>query len=125
MKEHNSALTKRAQELRKGNRATRQEKHLWYDFLRDYPLQFHRQVIFGYYIVDFYCPDAGLVIEVDGSQHFEPEAIAYDAQRTAELEGAGCTVIRYTNEDIDRRFYSVCEEIDHRIKQLLKADTLS
>ena len=57
----------RAQELRRN--MTRQEKHLWYDFLRSYPIKFYRQRPIGNYIVDFYCSEAHLVIELDGNQH--------------------------------------------------------
>ena len=54
---------------------TNEERHLWYEFLRDYPLRFSRQKILGKYIVDFYCAKAKLVIEVDGSQHFETKGL--------------------------------------------------
>ena len=50
---------------------TKEERHLWYDFLRTLPVNFYRQKVLGSYIVDFYCASAKLVIELDGSQHFE------------------------------------------------------
>ena len=111
MLENNPFLKQRAQELRKNRTATKQEKHLWYDFLRKQTPQFHRQVIMGNYIVDFYCPGVKLVIELDGAQHFEPESMEYDRERTQYLETLGCRVVRYTNSDIDRRFEYVCDHI--------------
>lgn len=59
---------------------TRQEKHLWYDFLRSYPIKFYRQRPIGNYIVDFYCSEAHLVIELDGNQHYDPDAEKYDTE---------------------------------------------
>ena len=59
---------------------TKEEKHLWYDFLKDYPKRFLRQKIIGKYIVDFYCSAAKIVIELDGSQHFEDKGIDYDKE---------------------------------------------
>ena len=95
--------------------ATKQENHLWYDFLRKHSLRFNRQHIIGEYIVDFYCPKANLVIELDGSQHYEEEAITYDKQRTAYLESLGLVVMRFTNTDIDRNFDGVCQVIEQTI----------
>ena len=63
--EHNQKLTPRAQQLRKN--MTKEERKLWYEYLRDYPHQFRRQVAFGNYILDFYCAAAKLAIELDGS----------------------------------------------------------
>jgi len=70
----------RAQELRRN--MTRQERHLWYDFLQSYSVQFRRQKQIGPYIVDFYCSRAKLIIELDGSQHYEEEVNAYDKERS-------------------------------------------
>ncbi|MBQ3077617.1 MAG: endonuclease domain-containing protein [Clostridia bacterium] len=103
-----------AKDLRKN--ATKQEQHLWYDFLRTYPVRFQRQKPVGGYIVDFYCHKARLVIELDGSQHFEREALEYDQRRTAALEQVGLIVLRFTNRDIDRQFPGVCGAI-HRVVQ--------
>ena len=66
---HNKALTPIARKLRKD--MTREERHLWYDFLREYPIRFLRQKVIGSYVVDFYCAAAKLVVELDGSQHYE------------------------------------------------------
>ena len=69
-RKHNPALTSNARTLRKN--MTKEERHLWYDFLRGYPIRFLRQKVIDRYIVDFYCHDARLVVELDGSQHFDP-----------------------------------------------------
>ena len=113
---HREEFRKRAQVLRK--EGTKEERHLWYDFLKRYPVQFKRQVVFGNYIVDFYCPQAKLAVELDGSQHYEREKLEYDRQRTECLEKTyGITVIRFPNSDINQRFEGVCQEIDRRIKR--------
>ena len=65
----------------------------------------------GRFIVDFYCPKQKLVIELDGSQHFETDAMAYDRERTQYLEGLGCRVVRFTNAQVDNQFSSVCQQI--------------
>ena len=77
----------------------------------------HRQKVFGNYIVDFYIADANLVIELDGSQHYEENGKQADAQRDAYLASLGLTVLRYSNEDINLRFLSVCEDIWNRLKK--------
>ncbi len=63
-------------------------------------LRFLRQKAFGRYVVDFYCAEARLVVELDGSVHDTPEARTYDAQRTAELEARGLKVVRFRNEEV-------------------------
>ena len=114
---YNKKLVSNAQELRKN--MTAEERHLWYDFLKDYPIRFIRQKVLGKYIVDFYCAKAGLIIELDGSQHFEPENLEKDVQRTAYLEQYGLSVIRIPNNEVMRNFRGVCEYIDGRVKQSL------
>ena len=104
----------RARALRK--EMTPQERHLWYDFLRYYPVKIYKQRIIGPYIVDFYCAGAKLVIEIDGSQHYEAYGQAYDIQRTAFMEKLGLKVIRFSNADINTRFQAVCEYIDDVIR---------
>ena len=96
---------------------TPQEKHLWYDFLRDYRPQFYRQKPMLTYILDFYCPTARIVVELDGSQHFEEKAQAYDENRTKELSNIGIEILRYTNREIEESFESVCTSIDVAIKE--------
>lgn len=109
-----------AQELRK--KATPQENHLWYDFLRKYPVKIRRQRPIDRFIVDFYCEDARLVIEIDGSQHYEAQGQAYDTERTAILNAYGLEVIRFSNRDINTEFTAVCEEIHNTIKTRLGRD---
>ena len=107
-------LISRARSLRKA--ATPQENHLWYDFLRSYPVRFQRQKTIDAFIVDFYCHAAKLVIELDGSQHYDVQAKADDAARTAMLESYGLTVLRFSNHDVDAHFDAVCDEIDRVTK---------
>ena len=98
MEQKEKPLT-RVQELRKN--ATKEENHLWYDFLRTYPVQFLRQKPFGPYIVDFYCHKAKLAIELDGSQHYEGNGPEQDKIRTAYLqEVEKIRVLRFTNLEI-------------------------
>ncbi|MBR2929253.1 MAG: endonuclease domain-containing protein [Oscillospiraceae bacterium] len=96
------------------------ERKLWYLFLRKYPVKIYKQRIIGRFIVDFYCASAGLVIELDGSQHYESEGIAYDAERSAFLNGLGLEVLRFSNRDIDRDFHGVCVQIDMEIQKRLR-----
>lgn len=96
---------------------TFEEKTLWYRFLSKYPVRFRRQQIIGDYITDFYCDKAKLVIEIDGSQHFEPKASDYDRKRTEYFESLGIFVIRFLNKDIKLNFENVCSLIDKTVKQ--------
>lgn len=111
----NNKLLPNARALRRD--MTPQERHLWYDFLRQYPVKIYKQRIIGSFIVDFYCASAKLVIEIDGSQHYEEQGQAYDAERTAYLEGLGLKVIRFSNADINSRFKFVCEAIHSTIQE--------
>ncbi|MBQ9737438.1 MAG: endonuclease domain-containing protein [Clostridia bacterium] len=104
---------------------TRQEKHLWYDFLQHYPVKFYKQRIIDDFIVDFYCHQARLVIELDGSQHYTPEGISYDEARTEIIEKYGLRVMRFSNGDIDDSFESVCDMIDRTIKEKLQNEAES
>ena len=107
-------LNSSAKELRKN--MTPEEKHLWYDFLKKYPIQFNRQKVIGEYIVDFYCKRANVVIEIDGAQHFEHENAEYDKKRTEYLNSVGIEVIRFLNKDINYNFENTCKYIDKIIK---------
>ena len=98
---------------------TKEERHLWYDFLRSYPVRFSRQKVLGKYIADFYSAEAKLVIELDGSQHYEDSNIEIDAERTAFLEGYGLKIVRIPNNEVSRNFRGVCEHIDAIVKQSL------
>ena len=115
---HSDYILRRSQLLRKN--MTKEERHLWYDFLKEYPVQFKRQVPFDNYIVDFYCFRAKLVVELDGSQHCEPEGLAYDQKRTAYLESKGLTVLRVSNLDVMRNFHAVCEMIDLAVQTRIR-----
>ena len=99
---------------------TPHERKLWYLFLRKYPVKIYKQRIIGRFIVDFYCASAKLVIEVDGSQHYEPQGIAYDEERSAFLTALNLAVLRFSNRDIDRDFRGVCEQIDIAIQNRLQ-----
>ena len=114
---HNKQLVPMAKQLRK--EMTKEERHLWYDFLRSYPVRFSRQKVLGKYIVDFYCAAAKLVIELDGSQHYEKDSIDKDIVRTEFLENYGLRVIRIPNNEVSKNFDGVCEYIDMVVKQSL------
>ena len=115
---HNQRLLPFAKQLRRD--MTPEERKLWYNFLRDYPVRFCRQKILGRYIADFYCAQAGLVVELDGSQHFDEEGMQKDADRTAFLEKYGLKVLRIINPDINRNFSDVCEYIDRHVQMRLR-----
>ncbi len=106
---HNSKLTAFSQKLRKD--MTKEEKKLWYDFLKSLRQTFYRQKVIGKYIVDFYCPAAHLVIELDGSQHYEDNGIINDAERDDYFYRLGINVLRFTNLQVNIQFENVCEEI--------------
>ena len=106
-----------SQELRRN--MTREERHLWYDFLKSNPLPIHRQYSFGEYIADFYCHRAKLIIELDGSRHCEPDQAQYGRVRTAYLEKEGLRVMRISNRDVNEQFRAVCEAIDNVIRRRL------
>ena len=109
---------RRAQELRKN--MTKEERHLWYDFLKTYPVQFKRQYQIGYYYVDFFCYKAKLIVELDGSQHCSSEAIAYDKARTDFLQEQGFFVQRFSNLDVMKNFQAVCEAIHQTVEERMQ-----
>ena len=102
---YNSKLVPNAKALRWN--MTKEEKHLWYDFLKRLPFAVKRQHNIENYIVDFYCPKLKIVIEIDGIQHYEEDNAKYDFRRTEFLENLGLTVIRFDNSEIKRDYYSV------------------
>ncbi|MEG2959568.1 MAG: endonuclease domain-containing protein [Oscillospiraceae bacterium] len=108
-------LTLYAQKLRNG--ATKEERHLWYDYLCKLPVRFRRQKPFGRYILDFYCADARLAVELDGSQHYEEDGMARDAERTAFLNQRGIEVVRFSNAEVSRNFPGVCAAIEELLKE--------
>ena len=118
MKEYNKSNVSKAKQLRKN--MTPWERKLWYTFLNSYQIRFQRQKPIGEYIVDFYCAKAKLVIELDGSQHFDKKQIVQDNKRTKDLENMNLKVIRFSNYDIDKNFYEVCSQIDNIVKKQMK-----
>ena len=116
-RKHNHEIVPAAKMLRKN--MTKEERHLWYDFLRSYPVKFLRQKILGKYIVDFYCAEAKLIVELDGSQHYEDKGMKYDTERTTYLEQYGVRVLRIPNNEVSRNFSGLCEYIDFAVKQSL------
>ena len=114
---NNPKLRSNAQALRKN--MTKEERRLWYDFLRGLPVTVNRQKVVGGYILDFYCASAKIAIELDGSQHYKDENREYDKDRDRFLAGKGIKVLRYSNADVNRNFTAVCEDIQrHLIRQL-------
>jgi len=108
-KTNNSRLTENAKTLRRN--MTKEERHLWYDFLKTLPVTVNRQKVIGNYIADFYIASSKVVIELDGSQHYEDKEIENDKKRDKFLNNLGIKVLRYSNLDVNRRFESVCEDI--------------
>ena len=111
------SLRSLAQSLRK--KMTLEERILWYQYLRTYPIQWNRQKVLGSYIVDFYCKRAKLIVELDGSQHYDPRTVAYDQTRTAYLNTLGYTVLRFSNTDIKTNLTGVCERINYTVRKNL------
>ena len=116
--EQNQKLTPLSQTLRKNQ--TKEENLLWYKFLRMYPYRFRRQYKIGNYIVDFYCHRAKLVVELDGSQHYDVARQGQEAERTKYLESLGCMVLRFSNLDVMRQFRNVCEAIDMAVGERVR-----
>ena len=117
-----NSLLENARRLRRD--MTPHERKLWYLFLRKYPVKIYKQRIIGRFVVDFYCASAKLVIEADGSQHYDPQGMTYDAERSEFLSALGLEVLRFSNRDIDKDFDGVCERIDIVIQRRLR-DPLS
>lgn len=109
MKPDAHTMLMRSRALRK--RMTREEKHLYYDGLKNMRWKFRRQVVLGSYIVDFCCPELKMIVEVDGSQHYLETGQARDSARDAWLAAQGYRVLRYSNADVNGRFEAVCEDI--------------
>ena len=116
-RKHNPELTGKARDLRKT--MTREERHLWYDFLRCYPVKFIRQKVIDNYIADFYCHEAMLVLELDGSQHYSPQGEIRDSVRTAHIESRNIKVLRFPNSAVNQNFRGVCDFVDLAVKARL------
>ena len=117
-RKHNIELTANARTLRKN--LTKEERHLWYDFLKSYPVRFLRQKVIDNYIVDFYCHSERLIIELDGSQHYEENGLLKDKIRTERIKQRNLTVIRIPNNEVNKSFEGVCQYIDIAVKESLR-----
>ena len=113
-KTNNPKLKPFAQNLRKD--MTKEERHVWYDFLKTIPVTVNRQKVIGNYIADFYIASSKLIIELDGSQHYEEKGIEYDNKRSSYFSDLGIRVLRYSNDDINNNFDGVCEDIGKYLK---------
>ena len=107
----NVELDKYAKEMRKN--MTTEEKIVWYQILKGRTPKFHRQKIIGDYIVDFYCPQLKLIIEIDGVQHYFEEKSMYEAKRTEYFESLGFCVLRFDNIDVKKDIEEVRMIIDN------------
>ena len=114
---YHSLVVERSIELR--NKQTSEERKLWYIYLRKYPFKIRRQHPIGKYIVDFFCKETKLIIEIDGIQHLLDKNIKYDDERTLYLEKFGYRVVRFGNPDVNKKFDDVCFYIDLIIKERL------
>jgi len=110
-------LKQKRKDLR--NKPTRAEAFLW-GYLKGSKFEgrkFRRQTSINSFIVDFYCPEENLVIELDGEPHFEEEQIKYDKERTKKLEELGLKVIRFQNQDVLYTLDYVLDEIKKTFKR--------
>jgi very-short-patch-repair endonuclease len=110
---YNRQLTEKAKELRKN--MTPAEKKLWYGYLKTFKFRVLRQGPIDNFIVDFFCAQLKLVIEVDGESHFTNEGKDYDGERTQILEGYGLKVLRFTNDEVLQDWEGVCYRIEEEI----------
>ena len=106
---NNKNLTEKSKELRRN--MTKEEKHLWYDFLKQLDVTVQRQKVLNRYIADFYIHSSRLIIELDGSQHYTEKGETTDSVRDDYFRRNGYTILRYTNLEIQRNFRGVCEDI--------------
>ena len=111
MLEYNKNLKQISRTLRKN--MTKEEIILWSRIRRKQikEVQFYRQKPIGNFIADFYCSKAKLIIELDGSQHYEKEGIEKDKIRDEYFEGLGLKVLRFTNLEVLRNINGVLEKI--------------
>ena len=110
-------LLAKARNLRR--EMTKEERHVWYDFLCRYPVRFRRQRPMLDYIMDFYCPKVQLGVELDGGQHASGEQLEYDMERTHRLSKMGIFILRFTNREIWQNFSGVCQMIDRTVEDRL------
>lgn len=119
--EYDRKLILYAKKLRKN--MTKYEAILWYHFLRNHQFRFQRQKVIDRFIVDFYCSKVKLYIEIDGSQHYDEQGLAYDLERKARLSKLGLKELRFSNNDIRTNLRGVCYTIDQAISALLKKES--
>ena len=118
---YNGDLNSIAKKLRK--QMTKQERHLWYDFLRSYSIKVYRQRVIDNYVADFYCPAAKLVIELDGGQHYDDAKMIEDEHRSAIINQYGIQVLRIPNNEVDNNFDNVCTYLDIVVKKRVKGNS--
>lgn len=106
---YNKKLVHIARVLRRN--MTKEEKHIWYDFLKNIPFTVKRQHNIEDYIVDFYIPEKKIVIEIDGLQHTDIKEQRKDQIRDEKLALWGITVLRYSNKDINTNFNAVIDDL--------------
>ena len=121
-RKYNRNTVQNAKILRKN--MTKEERHLWYDYLRNYPIKFSRQKVLGKYIADFYSAEAKIIIELDGSQHYDEEIKEKDMIRTEYLKKYGLKVVRIPNIEVNRNFKGVCAYIDRAVKEAFEGVVL-
>ena len=114
----NENLKKYAVEMRKNQ--TDEEKKVWYQILKGRTPKFHRQRIIDNYIVDFYCPQLRLAIEIDGYQHFYEENIEYDNKRTEYIESQDIYILRFENTEVNKDIEYVRFIIDNACDARIK-----
>ena len=114
----NENLKKYAVEMRKNQ--TDEEKKVWYQILKGRTPKFHRQRIIGNYIVDFYCPQLRLAIEIDGYQHFYEENTEYDNKRTEYIESQDIYILRFENTEVNKDIEYVRFIIDNACDARIK-----
>jgi very-short-patch-repair endonuclease len=106
-----------ARQLRKNS--TLPEVLLWQNIKqRACGVQFHRQVPMLNYIVDFYCHEIGLAIEIDGASH--DHSVLYDAKSQGELEAYGVRFLRFSNDEVKQHMFSVLLVIEETVKELVE-----
>ena len=120
MRDYKSRSKQYAKEMR--HSMTPEERRLWYDFLSKHSCHFRRQQPIGKYIVDFYAVSLRLAVEVDGSQHFEEDVRLYDDARTKFLREHDIRLLRFTNEQIQRKFSDVCAAVERAIADIQLGD---
>jgi very-short-patch-repair endonuclease len=115
MQSHLNPLTARAKTMREN--MTSAERRMWFDCLKNFAKSFRKQRPIGRFIVDFYCAELQLVIEIDGASHDSEEASTYDQERTDFLCARGLTVMRFTNIEVMNQLAAVHQKITNWITQ--------